>query len=48
MNQGGGDGNTGNPGTGGPGPNNPNASQGAWQNHPGQRDQKSNTFLKYE
>ncbi|XP_025154943.1 TAR DNA-binding protein 43 isoform X4 [Harpegnathos saltator] len=48
MNQGGGDGNTGNPGTGGPGPNNPNATQGAWQNHPGQRDQKSNTFLKYE
>ncbi|XP_035724176.1 TAR DNA-binding protein 43-like isoform X4 [Vespa mandarinia] len=48
MNQGGGDGNTGNPGTGGPGPNNPNASQGAWQNHPGQRDQKSNTFLKYD
>lgn len=48
MNQGGGDGNTGNPATGGPGPNNPNASQGAWQNHPGQRDQKSNTFLKYE
>lgn len=49
MNQGGGgDGNTGNPGTGGPGPNNPNPSQGAWQNHPGQRDGKSNTFLKYE
>nr|XP_031846384.1 TAR DNA-binding protein 43-like isoform X4 [Nomia melanderi] len=48
MNQGGGDGNTGNPGTGGPGPNNPNASQGAWQNHPGQREQKSNNFLKYE
>ncbi|XP_015594205.1 TAR DNA-binding protein 43 isoform X4 [Cephus cinctus] len=49
MNQGGGDGNTGNPaGTGGPGPNNPNATQAAWQNHPGQREQKSNTFLKYE
>ncbi|XP_053989477.1 TAR DNA-binding protein 43 isoform X2 [Hylaeus anthracinus] len=48
MSQGGGDGNTGNPGTGGPGPNNPNASQGAWQNHPGQRDQKSSNFLKYE
>lgn len=48
MNQGGGDGNSGNPGSGGPGPNNQNPSQGAWQNHPGQRDQKSNTFLKYE
>ncbi|XP_017791299.1 PREDICTED: TAR DNA-binding protein 43 isoform X3 [Habropoda laboriosa] len=39
---------SGNNSIGGPGPNNPNASQGAWQNHPGQRDQKSNTFLKYE
>ncbi|XP_074097314.1 TAR DNA-binding protein-43 homolog isoform X2 [Cotesia typhae] len=50
MNQGGGgDANTGNPGSGGPGgPNNPNASQGTWQNHPGQRDGKTNTFLKYE
>lgn len=57
MNQGGGggggggggnaDGNAGNQGSGGPGQN-PNASQGAWQNHPGQREPKSNTFLKYD
>lgn len=44
---GGGDGNSGNPSSNGP-PNNPNASQGAWQNHQGQREPKSNTFLKYE
>ncbi|XP_014238144.1 TAR DNA-binding protein 43-like [Trichogramma pretiosum] len=39
--------NAGNQGTQG-GPNNPNASQGAWQSHPGQREPKSNAFLKYD
>lgn len=44
-----GDTGSGNPNSAGPAGNNPNAqSQGAWQNHPAQREPKSNSFLKYE